>query len=591
MKFKKVLLFEELQNQEATQTRPSADSNTSSSEVKVGDSKKEAIRDVDNILLNLKKLSASIVEDIEMSEEDSVIEDFANSIFYISSSLLEDNTGNRLFSESVVTEASGDLKVGDTGVDYNDNVVEIIAIGRFAKIAKMFKKETKEDAEDYGIEELMVNTDYYLTKNIESPEGNVGDYYIYPVRYDMANYWGLDPLDESVVNEAKFKKGQYIKAKKDSDNFDGDVYDKTNDVDGSEILKNSSFEIYEIGKDEVILWSDADEVEYSIDPDDLKNFVKESVVTEADGAMKSAIDFMIRAPKARKAQDKVNKLKLKIAGMEASIAASDAEKPVKDKLKAKVDMMKAQSKDLQSSVNDRWDDKGNIVKKAKQSEKIKGELSVLKTAMGEEGSDKGELKKTAANLKARLRDEESALKDMEPNKEEQADAVDQLKKEKEAKEKEAAKDKGTSGKDKGTSGKDEGTSGKDKGTSGKDEGTSGKDKGTSGKDEGTSGKDKGTSGKDEGTSGKDKGTSGKDEGTSGKDKGTSGKDKGTSGKDKGTSGKDKGTSGKDKGTSGKDKGTSGKDKGTSGKDKGTSGINDSVYVNESVAQKFKRLMK
>ena len=86
---------------------------------------------------------------------------------------------------------------------------------------------------------------------------------------------------ESLVNEAKFKKGQYIKAKKDSDNFDGDVYDKTNDVDGSEILKNSSFEIYEIGKDEVILWSDADEVEYSIDPDDLKNFVKESVVNEA----------------------------------------------------------------------------------------------------------------------------------------------------------------------------------------------------------------------------------------------------------------------------------------------------------------------
>jgi len=84
------------------------------------------------------------------------------------------------------------------------------------------------------------------------------------------------------VNEAKFKKGQYIKAKRNSDDFDGDVYDKTNDVDGSEILKNSSFEIYKISKDEVILWSDADEVEYSIDPDDLKNFVKESVVNEAE---------------------------------------------------------------------------------------------------------------------------------------------------------------------------------------------------------------------------------------------------------------------------------------------------------------------
>lgn len=105
--------------------------------------------------------------------------------------------------ESVVTEASGDLKVGDSGIDYNDNVVEIVAIGRYKQIAKMFKKEMKADAEDYGFEELMVNTDYYLTKNIQSPEGNVGDFAIYPVRYDMANYWGLDPLDESVVNEAK----------------------------------------------------------------------------------------------------------------------------------------------------------------------------------------------------------------------------------------------------------------------------------------------------------------------------------------------------------------------------------------------------
>ena len=92
--------------------------------------------------------------------------------------------------------------------------------------------------------------------------------------------WDIEAFAESVITEAKFKKGQYIKAKRDSDDFDGDVYDKTNDVDGSEILKNSSFEIYEIGKDEVVLWSDADQVEYSIDPDDLKNFVKESVETK-----------------------------------------------------------------------------------------------------------------------------------------------------------------------------------------------------------------------------------------------------------------------------------------------------------------------
>ena len=184
------------------------------------------------------------------------------------------------FNESVVNEAK-ELGLGDKGVDYNDNIVEIIEIGKFDKVAKSFKKEMKADAEDYGFEKGA--GEFYLTKNIETEEGNVGDLAIYPVKYDITSYWGLDPVKESLVTEAKFKKGQYIKSKNDSDDFDGDVYDRTNDVDGSEILKNSSFEIYEIGKDEVVLWSDADEVEYSIDPDDLKkHFVKESVVTEAE---------------------------------------------------------------------------------------------------------------------------------------------------------------------------------------------------------------------------------------------------------------------------------------------------------------------
>ena len=109
---------------------------------------------------------------------------------------------NKSSKSRKLNEAKGDLKVGDKGVDYNDNVVEIIAIDRFAKVAKMFKKEMRADPEEYGIEELSVNTDYYFTKNIESTEASdVGAHYIYPVRYDMANYWGLDELDESVVTE------------------------------------------------------------------------------------------------------------------------------------------------------------------------------------------------------------------------------------------------------------------------------------------------------------------------------------------------------------------------------------------------------
>ena len=114
----------------------------------------------------------------------------------------KDNYVVTAIKETLDKSNIGDLKVGDKGVDYNGNVVEIIAIDRFAKVAKMFKKEMRANPEEYGIEELSVNTDYYFTKNIESAEASdVGAHYIYPVRYDMANYWGLDPLDESVVTE------------------------------------------------------------------------------------------------------------------------------------------------------------------------------------------------------------------------------------------------------------------------------------------------------------------------------------------------------------------------------------------------------
>ncbi len=115
--------------------------------------------------------------------------------------------------ESVVTEAKGDLKVGDKGIDYNDNVVKIIAIGNFKKIAKMFKKEMKADAADWGYEEGA--GDFYLTKNIEATEGNVGDLAIYPVKYDMANYWGLDPLKESLVSESKIRVHSWFGQKKE----------------------------------------------------------------------------------------------------------------------------------------------------------------------------------------------------------------------------------------------------------------------------------------------------------------------------------------------------------------------------------------
>ena len=103
-----------------------------------------------------------------------------------------------------------ELAIGEKGVDYNDNVVEVIAIDRYRKIAQMFKKEMKADAEDYGFEET-VKGDYYLTKNIESEEGNVGDFAIYPVKYDFSMYWGLDPVKESFSLFESF--GDFLNAK------------------------------------------------------------------------------------------------------------------------------------------------------------------------------------------------------------------------------------------------------------------------------------------------------------------------------------------------------------------------------------------
>lgn len=140
-----------------------------------------------------------------------------------------------------LNEAKGDLTIGDKGVDYNDNVVEVIEIGKFKIIAKSFKKEMKADPADYGYEEAA--GEFYLTKNIEATEGNVGDLAIYPVKYDMANYWGLEIIKESIVTEAEvtsdeeFKEYAFSVLKKAfGDDFDED---KAGEVVDGLISKNS----------------------------------------------------------------------------------------------------------------------------------------------------------------------------------------------------------------------------------------------------------------------------------------------------------------------------------------------------------------
>jgi len=102
------------------------------------------------------------------------------------------------------------------------------------------------------------------------------------------------------VNE-KFREGQFIKSKVDSDKFSGDVYDVTNDVDGTEIDKGMTFRVGSVGRDEAIIFGADDEIEYSIDPNDLKKyFVKESVINEAkfnfsEDEVKNVADLIAKA--------------------------------------------------------------------------------------------------------------------------------------------------------------------------------------------------------------------------------------------------------------------------------------------------------
>ena len=100
-------------------------------------------------------------------------------------------------SESTITEKAT-FKVGDTAENSIGSEVEIIAIDNWRNISKQFKKEMGSDASSYGYEDT-AKGDYYLARIVKSDEGDEGDLGIFPVKYDHANYWGLE---ESMINEA-----------------------------------------------------------------------------------------------------------------------------------------------------------------------------------------------------------------------------------------------------------------------------------------------------------------------------------------------------------------------------------------------------
>lgn len=143
---------------------------------------------------------------------DKYYSDLANAAGWSGIGIVE---GTALYLESIKEEASGQallnafnmfesvnvtegdmineaksMKVGDVGYDYLDSTIEIVEVGNFKKISKSFKKKTGDEPSDYGYEETQKG-DYYLGKILDSDEGNVGDFAIYPVKYDHSTYWGL----------------------------------------------------------------------------------------------------------------------------------------------------------------------------------------------------------------------------------------------------------------------------------------------------------------------------------------------------------------------------------------------------------------
>lgn len=152
----------------------------------------------------------------------------------------------------------------------------------------------------------------------------------------------------------------------------------------------------------------------------------EDELLEGDGVPDKVMQWLWWAPKARKAQKKVNKVKMNITALE--FAASKSEGDKKDKLNDKISLAKDQAKELQSMVDDKFEAKGDIVKSSIQKVKIEGQLAVISRTSGmtDNPEKSKELKDQMKELKARYAREEVALKELEPSAEDKKSAQDDI---------------------------------------------------------------------------------------------------------------------------------------------------------------------
>ena len=156
------------------------------------------------------------------------------------------------------------------------------------------------------------------------------------------------------------------------------------------------------------------------------------IIEEKAGSIPDkALQWIWWGPRAKKAQAKVNKIKLNIAAIE--FAADSADNPdAKKKLQTKAKQSKEQSSSLQTMVNDKYGAKGEITKKYLASEKIKGQLEVIKktTGMTDDPNKSSALKDQMKSLNKKLKSEDDALKSLEPGAEEIETATAEIKKKK-----------------------------------------------------------------------------------------------------------------------------------------------------------------
>jgi hypothetical protein len=149
-------------------------------------------------------------------------------------------------------------------------------------------------------------------------------------------------------------------------------------------------------------------------------------------AAKKAYDYKIVAPKAKKAQDTVNKMSIKIAGIEVKLDAAEGD--MKDKIKAKIEASKEQRDSLQKSIDDKFGEKSSTVQKALSISKKEGRMSVLGIKMGDGTPEqKAEAKAQLAKLKTSIVQDEADFRNAKPSEEAVADlksAIDKEEKEK-----------------------------------------------------------------------------------------------------------------------------------------------------------------